>query len=477
MEKKEQRLLNISVRSFATALIILFLLMLLTYALTFLLPAGQYERAEIDGREAIVAGTYHAIEGGLPVWKFLLSPILVLFAEGGTTAIIIILFLLIVGGAFTALDASGVMRYLLSRIHHAFERRRYMLLLIVTLFFMALGACIGSYEECVPLVPLVVALSYSLGWDALVGLGASILAAGCGFSTGVCNPFTIGVAQQLASLPMFSGIWFRLLGFVIVYAILACFIVLYARRLDQNPARSLVYDPDGAEKWKALRVGFERNDKLERAVRWFGVILGTGILLIVLSGFIPFLQDAIMPIIAAVFLIAGVASSLAAGMPLRRFLGEFGNGVKSMLPAVLLILMASAVRYTLSEAGILDTILYGIVSLTETASPRVVVLLIYALVLVMNFFIASGSAKAFLLMPLILPVADLYGISRQIAILAFAFGDGFSNVFYPTNPVLLISLGIAGVSYGKWARWTAPLQILLLVITCALLLFALAIGY
>ena len=159
------------------------------------------------------------------------------------------------------------------------------------------------------------------------------------------------------------------------------------------------------------------------------------------------------------------------------FLKQFLQGMGSMLPAVLLILMASSVRYTLQEAKILDTVLNAIVEATSGASRGVIVLLIYALVLILNFFISSGSAKAFLLMPLIAPLADLSGIGRQIAVLAFAFGDGFSNVFYPTNAVLLISLSLVGVSYGKWAKWSGIIQIAILSLTVVILLFANVIGY
>ena len=170
-------------------------------------------------------------------------------------------------------------------------------------------------------------------------------------------------------------------------------------------------------------------------------------------------------------------SSIVSGMRWRDYFKSFGKGVVNILPAVLLILMANSIRFTMTESKILDTILFKTVQLTQNASSGVVVLMIYALALVLELFISSGSAKAFLLMPLIAPIADLSGISRQIAVLAYAFGDGFSNVFYPTNPVLLISLGIVGIGYGKWFKWSGKIQIAVLALTSALLLFANAIGY
>lgn len=477
MEKQAKRVFNVGVRSFIAALIILFLLMVLTYALTLMLPAGEYQRTLVDGKESIVAGTYQRVEGGLPFWKWLLSPFLALGVSGSGTVIAIIAFLLVIGGAFHAMDECGVLSYMFNRVYRMFATRKYRLLLLVSLFFMGLGAFVGSFEECVPLVPIAVALAYSLGWDALVGLGMSLLAVGFGFSTGVANPFTVGVAQELVGLPMFSGIWMRLITFALIYGLLIAFLVPYAKKIEKNPTKSMIYDPAMAERWAALRTEYVQEKKKDRALILFAAVLGAGIVLILTSSIVPFLQDIIMPLIALIFLIAGTASALVSGMRLPDYLKSFGKGMANILPAVLLILMANSIRYTMVESKILDTILYQTVFLTQHAPSGVVVLMIYALALVLELFISSGSAKAFLLMPLIAPIADLSGISRQIAVLAYAFGDGFSNVFYPTNPVLLISLGIVGIGYVKWFRWSAKIQIAVLALTSALLLFANAVGY
>ena len=152
------------------------------------------------------------------------------------------------------------------------------------------------------------------------------------------------------------------------------------------------------------------------------------------------------------------------------------EGVKSILPAVIMILMASSIKYTMEEAQIMDTILHGAVNLADKLPSQLVILFIYLIVLVMNFFIPSGSAKAFMLIPLIVPMAQLFGISAQLCVLAFAFGDGFSNVFYPTNPALLISLGLADVSYSKWFNWSVKFQIPNLILTSLILLLGLAVG-
>ena len=241
----------------------------------------------------------------------------------------------------------------------------------------------------------------------------SLLAAGCGFSAGICNPFTVGVAQELAGLPMFSGMWFRVAGFVLVYILLMAFMLLYAKKIEQPVETDSVH-----------------QERLNNNKMTWGNLAVT-----------------------------------------------FWNGLVSVLPAVLMILMANSIKYTLVEGNVLDTLLNGAIGIAATLPKWSVILFIYLIVLIMNFFIASGSAKAFLLMPLIVPVAEVFGISAQLCVVAFAFGDGFSNVFYPTNPVLLISLGLVNVDYGKWVKWSWKFQTLNLVLTSGLLLVGLLIGY
>ena len=396
--KEEKTALEAGVKSFITAIIVIFIMMSVTYALTFIIPGG-----------------------GIPFWKWALSPILVLFSEDNSSMIAVIILLIVLGGLFNTLDKFGVLRFLLDKITDKFGKSRRILLAVIPLFFMVLGSAIGTFEECVPLVPIVVALAIRLGWDALTGPGMSILAAGCGFAAGVCNPFTVGVAQEIAGLRTFSGIWLRIVGFVLIYGLLMLFLWWHVKKIEK-PMDTVIA---GGETKK------EKASEIQRSV-------GSKILKIVLT---------------------------------------FKDGVISVLPGVLLIMMANSIRYTLMEGNILDAFLAGAIELVAGLPRWGVILFIYALVLVMNFFIPSGSAKAFLLMPLIVPTAEAFGISSQLCVLAFAFGDGFSNVFYPTNPVLLISLGLANISYGNWVKWSGKFQLANLILTSVILLFGLAVGY
>lgn len=459
--------LNINTRSFLTAIFVIFVLMVLTYGLTLVIPGGAYVRTtDINGNTVIdTTVPFQQVQGGIPFWKWILSPILVLGAEGNGTLLAVIAFLLVIGGIFNSLDKCGVMKYMLDRIVYLFGNARYQLLAVITFFFMALGAFIGSFEECVPLVPIVVALTVRLGFDALTGLGISILAASCGFASGVCNPFTVGVAQNVVGLPMFSGLWLRALSFGLIYLLLTGFIIFHAKKVERPLDKSV---SDSA---------FRINKKMDRALICFSCILGVGIVLVLCSSVVTVLQDYNMIIVAVMFLVAGIVATLVSGMPAKALGKTFLDGLISIFPAVLMILMASSIKYILVEANILDTILHSMVTTASTLPEWIVILFIYFVVLIMNFFIATGSAKAIMLMPLIAPIAQIFEIPVQLCIMAYAFGDGFSNAFYPTNPVLLISLGLADVSYGKWVKWTWKFQALNLILTSLLLLFGLAVGY
>ena len=223
---------------------------------------------------------------------------------------------------------------------------------------------------------------------------------------------------------MFSGIWFRIVAFVLVYALLLGFLYSYAKKVERP------IDSEG------FKHSFVYDAKMTKGLKFFsGIMCG---------GNIPM---------------------------------TFLNGVGNVFPAVFMILMANSIKYTMIEGHILEPILQGMVGAAATLPRWSVILFIYLIVLIMNFFISSGSAKAFLLMPLIIPIAETFGISAQLCIVAFAFGDGFSNVLYPTNPVLLISLGLADIDYGKWFKWSFKFQFINLILTSALLLVGLAIGY
>ncbi len=468
----ENQGINIGVRSFLIAIGIIFVLMVATYILTLVVPGGEYARiTDANGNTVIdTEAGFKYVDGGIPFWKWILSPFLVLTAEGSGTIIAVLIFLLVIGGVFNSLSAGGLMNYMLGRIVDRFGNVKYKLMAVLVFFFMAMGSLVGSFEEVIPMAPIVVALALALGWDSVTGVAMSLLAAGCGFAAGIANPFTIGVAQSLAGLPMFSGIWLRVLSFVFIYILLLWFVRKHALNMDRAADSE-------REQTEGLAEGFTPDAEMDRGLKVFGIILGIGILIVLSSSFITALQDYTMIIVALMFLAAGIASVLISGMSGRELGRTFVQGIAAIAPSILMILMASSIKYTMTESKILDTLLHSAAGMAENMPKAGVILFIYAICLVMNFFISSGSAKAFLLIPIIAPLAQIFGISMQLAIVAFAFGDGFSNVIYPTNAGLLITLGLSDVSYSEWFRYSWKFQVLNLIVTSAILLMGLAVGY
>ena len=468
MAEQKQAGLSIGKRTILLSVFFMFLIMVVTLVLTMVIPGGEFARTvDAEGHELVdISAGFNKVQGGIPFLKWLLSPFLILGAAGSGTLIAIILFLLLIGGLFNALTEQGIMKHMLGRLVNRYGRIRYRLMAAVIFFFMAMGAFIGSFEEVIPLVPIVVAMAVSLGWDIQTGIAMSLLAVGCGFASGVANPFTVGVAQALAGLPMLSGMWFRGINFLLIYVLLLAFVYFHARRVGKTGVSVIA---------RGEEIGVD--PKKDRGVLFFTVIMGVGLGIIILSGFIPAIADYSLIILSLTFIGAGVSSVLVSGMGLKQFFRSFLKGVVAIAPSILLILMAGSIRYIMEEAHILDSILHFALEAGSGMSRAGLILFIYLICIVMNFFVPSGSAEAFLLIPMIVPLAGAFGVSSQLSIVAYAFGDGFSNIIYPTNAALLVALGLAGCSYGKWVKYSLPFQLLNLLLTSGMLLVGLAVGY
>lgn len=470
---------SISAKAFLAGFLILFALMMGAGVLTRVIPSGAFDRQGLGSGATIAADSYHPLpHPRYPVWRWFTAPFEVFASEDAPIAITIIAFIAIVGGSFAVLQKAGILAGAIETLKAKFGDRRYLLLAVVTLFFMLIGSLMGIFEEVIPLVPVAIALSISLGWDLLVGLGMSILAVNFGFSAAVTNPFTIGVAQRLAGVPVFSGSLFRIGVFAVIYALYVLWLLSAARRAERKGAlpalaatSAVASSADGAG---ASGASLDPA-KVRKGVAFFGlsaIVLLAVVMTVSLTGS---LSDYSMPITALLFLVAGCGSGLVAGLKGRPALKAFGEGILSFLPGVALILMALGVKRIIVQGQIIDTILESARVAMSGSGPYGAAALIYLVTLVVEFFVNSATAKAFLLMPILAPLADLSHLSRQAAVQAYVFGDGFSNMVYPTNAVLLISLGIAGISWPTWFRKTALLQAGTFVVTMALLMLFVAL--
>jgi uncharacterized ion transporter superfamily protein YfcC len=472
---------QISQKAFIQSLLILLALMIVAGALTLIVPAGQYQRIEVDGRETLLPDSFAFTEKpDYPIWRWFTAPLEVVAGPDGLTVIVIIVFILMVGIAFAIMDKSGILKAALARIVRRFAGQKYTLLLVISFFFMALGAFFGIFEEIVPLVPLMIALAYSLGWDTLTGLGMSILATNMGFSAAITNPFTIGVAQRIAELPAFSGASYRIIIFIFMYILLALFLTRHARKVEANPKSSPVFVEEQATREKYSHFTTESIAHENKGVTPAIIFLLVCVVLIfatLFAGpFVPAVSDLALPIVGLLFLIAGVGSGLIAGIGKDAWKAT-GEGLSGIAPAIPLILMAASVKFIIASGGILDTILHSAANAFVGANPITAAILIFALTLGIEFFVSSGSAKAFLLMPILIPLADLVGVTRQTAVLAYVFGDGFSNLAYPTSAVLLICLSLTAITYPKWLRWVMGLWVWVILASLIFLGIAVMMNY
>lgn len=475
--------LKIGTKSFLSTVAILIALMIFAGILTQILPQGSYERVLNDnGYEIVVEGSYTLAENAekLPVWRWFTAPFELFGDSQSLTAIVIIVFIILVGGTFSILEKADVFRYLIASTIKKFGNKKYLLLCVVSLICMLLGSTMGLLEETVPLVPILVLLSLALGWDTLTGLGMSIMAVGFGFAAGTFNPFTVVIAQKLAEVPLFSGLWMRALAFVIIYAMLCFFLVRYAKKIEKNPQSSLVFSADEKRRQNLQtedNTALLENKNVSKAAKTFGISMLVVLAYVVTALAIPSLSDYTMVVMAVVITLGGIIAGKVSQYKEKGMAKDFLSGMLSMAPGAVLIILSMSVRFIIEKGGIMDTILHWAYTMMKDLSPLTAILIVYLIVLIIQFFISGAASKAFLIMPLIVPLADMIGLTRQSIVLAFCFGDGFTNVFFPTNALLLIVLGLVSVPYSKWFRWTWKLQTAILVVTGLLLLLAVKIGY
>jgi uncharacterized ion transporter superfamily protein YfcC len=478
--------IRIGKKAFITTAIIILCLMILSGVLTQVIPSGSYEYIEVEEKKMVDPQSFHYVEKPeVPIYRWFTAPVEVLYASSNAkVAIVICLLILFIGGGYAILNRVGVFTEIIAKIVNRFGKNRYLLICLVSLVFMFFGSTLGMFEEVVALAPIVVILAYNMGWDALLGLGMSLLSICFGFAVAISNPYSVGLSQRMAGLPVFSGASFRLLVFAILYALLCLFLVRYAKRIEQDPRRSLIHAEDLEMQEKFYQSANSAPEskapagiRVNKAVIWFLCCFGGILAIIAAANLVPGFSDFSMPGIALLYLVAGVGAGFWGGLRGREVAQTFLRGVAGVAPGIVLILMAMSVSYIIERGGVMDTVVHYAAGLISGASSYLAAYLIYALVLAMNFFIGSASAKAALLIPILTPLADLSGLTRQTMVLAFCFGDGFSNVFYPTNGVLLICLGLTTVSYTKWFRWIGLLQLGVLLITALMLTAAVWLGY
>ena len=478
--KKEKAFSNIGLRSFLTVVILLTSVLIISGALSYFIPQGSFERTE-DG--AIIVGSFVKKGiGGIAVWRIITAPFRVFASEDALTVIMISVFLLIMSGVFNMLDKTGGIKACISRLMCKFKDKGGPVVCLTVLIFMLFGSFFGMFEELVTLLPLVIVFMLSMGMDSMTGLGACMLAACFGFSAAITNPFSVGlipgvVANQGIEISVLSGVGLRIAFFGIIYFTLCAFLMLHLKKIEKNPSLSPSYELDTIKRQELESSKNESPCSDDKLFRVFGIFFIAQIVILVLIASVRALSGLAIPILAASFLIGGIITGFLVCEKKSDTFRHILNGAAAMLPAVIMIALASSVKLVMTESGIIDTIMNGVINLLSGKSKFLSVVLIYFLILFLQLFIGSASAKIMLVMPIIMPIATAIGISPATVVLAYCMADGFTDVILPTNPVLLVGLSMANVSYGKWVKWTWKLQLVVFGISLLMLLIAVGLGF
>jgi uncharacterized ion transporter superfamily protein YfcC len=468
--------------------LIIFSIIVLAAVLTWILPAGAYEKAEImvEGagmREVVVPGSYETVERAFDgVGDRLLHTIAIILQAPilgfiDPDAAPIIAFVLLVGGAFAVLQQTGAVETSLRRLVRASQQSRAVEVLTIPLFMVLFslgGAVFGMAEETIPFILIFVPLALALGYDSITGVAIPFLGSAAGFAGAFLNPFTVGVAQGIAAVPLFSGVGFRIGLWVVVTVVTTAFVMWHARRVHRDPRRSPTFEIDERKRHEGLHLDAEGDTVLTGQQK---AVLGTFFAGIVVLVFGVLVYKWYIIEIAALFVALGIVMGAVGGLGGNGTARAFMDGAKDLVATALIIGLARGILIVMQDGQVIDTILHALASGLEGTGSAVAAAAMFGAQTVINFFVPSGSGQAALTMPLMAPLSDLVGVSRQTAVLAFQMGDGFTNMIIPTSAVLMGALTLGGVPWQKWARWMLPLQISLFLLGLVVLAVAVGTGW
>ena len=422
-------------------------LIVLCAVATWLVPGGRYVTAE-DGTLS-----YESIPSAPQTWQVFSA-----FYHGFVKQAGIIVFILVVGGAFWLLNATGAVSVGIGRFITRVGKHDKLVLVAISVLFSLAGAVFGMSEETIPFVGIVVPLVVSMGYDALMGMLVVYVASNIGFSSAFMNPFTVGIAQGMADLPLFSGMGYRLVCWAFFTLLLVAAVWIYAARSRKAVAAvrsGEVEEPSASQQ------------RLSRRQGWILGVLGITVVLLIVG---VTCWDWYMPEITGLFLLMGIVCGVIAGFSASRIADEFMAGARDILSAALVVGFASGIIVILQDGHIIDSILHSLQKGLDGTGPMASLGAMYGIQALINFIIPSATAKAAITIPIMAPFADMVGVSRQAMVLAFQFGDGFTNMLTPTSGVLMAALAMARIPYSRWVAWIWKAVLVLLVLGLLLLI-------
>lgn len=435
--------------------------------LTYIIPAGAYDREKKDGQTLVVSGTYHEInQHGVSFFDIFRA-----IPEGLISGGEIVFYIFLVGGAFGIVHKTGAFENGVNTAMQILGRFKVLMIPLTMLIFSILGFTIGLAEETIIFAPIGIIIARTLGYDAMTGVSMVILGAASGFLGGMLNPFTVGVAQSVAELPMFSGWGLRTVIYIVVLLVAISVGMLYGHRVKNDMSKSIVYELE--QKERSVQTTVEQSRFSKRQALGLLFIVAT----ILLNVYAIFSFGWSFNEMSANFILAGLLAGFVGGLGVNGTFDAMIEGMKDILFGAMIVGFAKGIIVILENGHIIDSIVHGMTLLLHGVHPTIVILMMFVLQFLLNFFIPSGSGQALTTMPLMVPISDLLEINRQLTVLAFQYGDAISNVLFPTSAILMGALAVGKITYIQWLKFTWKLILLWVVVCSVAMTLALLLGY
>jgi uncharacterized ion transporter superfamily protein YfcC len=426
--------------------VIIFAIILIAVVLTYIVPAGAYTYVldQATGRKLVDPQSFHYIDNS-PAGIVTLAKAI---PAGMEASVNVIMMVVLIIAAFEIINSTGALNAGIFAILRILKGKESIVLAGMTILFAVIGGFLGWAEGILMFIPLAISMTKIMGYDNMLGVGVVMLGGAAGFTAGPLNVYTTGVCQGIAGLPLFSALAFRLVAFGIFTVIAVAFVLMYAKRQKASPANSYLYglELEGAGTGETEIPQFTTRKKIIVTV----VILGIITIAYGTAKWGWYLQE-----IGGMFILLGIIVGIIAGTRPSEMSKQFAKGAVGIIPSALVIGMARGVLYIMQQGKILDTIIHAMATGLNGMNGIISALFINIIAIVFNFFIISASSKAAMLMPILMPLGDIININRQVITVAFQFGDGFTNYFWPTSGIVMAGLAMGGnIPWEKWAKWT-----------------------
>ncbi len=440
--------------------------MLFVVLLSFFVPSGEMDRVYDARSDKMVVdpSSYHRVDDveRITVMDFFESLHL-----GMKASVDIAIMLCIAGGAIYIVEQSGAIQAGIQALLKISTGKETAIIVLLMLTFSSLGAA-GISEETIPMIPLIISVVVGMGYDKFVGVGIVMLSIAIGFSSGVLNIYTTGVAQGLVGLPTFSGSSFRVTGFIIFNLITILYILNYAKKIKKDPSLSLCSEHSNG--------GYESNISAEEEMIEFTtpmkIVLAVMVFIFIFQAIGAIKWGWGLSNISALYTMFVVFAAIVLKIKPNDACRQFATGASGLFPTCITMGLARAVMVLMEQVKIIDTAIYGISNTLGNFKPFTILFLVYLIVIVFNFFVTSGSGKAVILMPLLEPLGEMVGINQQVMVLMFNYGDGLTNYFWPTAATLMGCLGVAGIEWVDWVKFSGKLFAMLISAAFAMIVVA-----